>query len=115
MNPTGTACELISSSGDLERALKSKERLFVLFYASWCPFSQMFLPHFLDHADSHEHCYLRVPVDDKDDLVHKYSIGVYPTVLYFEKGKIVRRLDGVYHVGLNRGQLEAFVRQCGVP
>jgi hypothetical protein len=27
---------------DLEEALRSKGRVFVLFYASWCPFSQRF-------------------------------------------------------------------------
>jgi thiol-disulfide isomerase/thioredoxin len=105
-------CELLASSLDLEKALKSKERLFVLFYASWCPYSRMFLPVFLEHANSSEHCYLRVLTDDKDDLIDKYSIKVYPTVLFFEKGQIRKRLDGVFHVGLDKGQLEEFVLRC---
>jgi thiol-disulfide isomerase/thioredoxin len=82
----------------------------VLFYAAWCPFSQAFLPTYRQHAAAGEPCYVRILVDDGDALTEKYSIEVYPTVLYFEKGKVVKRLDGVYHRGLSKGQLEAFAR-----
>jgi hypothetical protein len=44
----------------------------------------------------------------------KYSIEVFPTVLFFEKGKLAKRLDGVYHRGLSQGQLEDFARLCAV-
>lgn len=110
---TTARCELINSAKDLDHALRSKERLFVLFYASWCPFSQKFLPVFLDHADNSEQCYLRILVDDEDDLVRRYSIDVYPTVIYFENGRVVKRLDGTYHRGLDRDLLKKFVQQCG--
>jgi thiol-disulfide isomerase/thioredoxin len=106
-------CELIESSEDLDDVLRSKERLFVLFYASWCPFSQRFLPVFLEHAENSEPCYKRILVDDADELVRRYSIEVYPTVLYFENGRVVKRLDGTYHEGLDRGRLKKFVQQCG--
>jgi thioredoxin-like negative regulator of GroEL len=96
----------------LEKAIRSKDRLTVLFYASWCPFSQRFLPDFLEHAEASDQCFMRVVVDDKDDLVRKYAIEVYPTVLFFHNGKVTKRLDGVFHVGLNKSQLEEFVKQC---
>ena len=35
-------------------------------------------------------------------------------VLFFEHGRVVRRLDGVYHRGLSQGQLEDFARRCAV-
>ena len=35
---------------NIEDVLKSKEKTFVLFYASWCPFSQRFLPIFKEYA-----------------------------------------------------------------
>jgi len=31
---------------NIDDVLGSKEKVFVLFYASWCPFSQRFLPIF---------------------------------------------------------------------
>ena len=108
-------CELLDSRESLDKILRTKDKLFVLFYASWCPFSQAFLPDFIDHAESDEPCYSRILVDDKDDLIRKYSIDVFPTVLYFEKGRVVKRLDGEFHVGLNKRQLKEFVQKCRVP
>jgi thiol-disulfide isomerase/thioredoxin len=106
------ACELIATSAELEEIIRTKERLFVLFYASWCPFSRMFLPVFVDHAEKGEPCYRRILVDQDDELVEKYRIDIYPTVLFFRKGKLAKRLDGTFHVGLNKGQLEEFVGSC---
>lgn len=105
-------CELIGRVEDLEKRIKEKDRLFVLFYASWCPFSQRFLPEFLDSAGQREECHVRVIVDDKDELIDRYQIEVYPTVLYFEKGQLERRLDGTSHVGLTGEQLQDFIEVC---
>jgi hypothetical protein len=37
---------------------------------------------------------------------------VVPTVLVFEKGKLVKRLDGLHGVGLSEKQLMDFVKTC---
>jgi thiol-disulfide isomerase/thioredoxin len=108
-------CVLVRSGEELEAVLRSKERLFVLFYASWCPFSQAFLKIYQEHAASGEPCYMRILVDDGDALATKYAIDVFPTVLYFENGRVTKRLDGEYHRGLSKGQLEDFNRRCAVP
>lgn len=112
--PKVDTCVLVGSAEELETVLRSRDRLFVLFYASWCPFSQVFLQTYRKHAVAGEPCYVRILVDDGDALTEKYAIEVFPTVLYFEKGKVVRRLDGVYHRGLSQGQLEDFARRCAV-
>jgi len=112
--PGADVCVLVQSPEELETAIKTRDRLMVLFYASWCPFSQAFLPTYRKHAAAGEPCYVRILVDDGDALTEKYSIEVYPTVLFFEKGKVVERLDGVYHRGLSKGQLEDFARRCAV-
>jgi thiol-disulfide isomerase/thioredoxin len=91
---------------DLDEALKAKPRVFVLFYASWCPFSQKFLPIFEKYArENPENC-LRIKTDDKAKLCEKYSVDVVPTVLLFEKGRVTRRLDGAPGAGLNEKQLK---------
>ncbi len=107
-------CVLVQGPAMLEEAIRSRDRLMVLFYASWCPFSQAFLPIYRKHAAAGEPCYLRILVDEGDALIEKYSIEVYPTILYFEKGKVVDRLDGIYHRGLSKDQLEDFARRCAV-
>ena len=113
-SPREDTCVLVQSPEELEATIKSRDRLMVLFYASWCPFSQAFLPTYRKRAAAGEPCYVRILVDDGDALTEKYSIEVYPTVLYFEKGKVVKRLDGVYHRGLSKGELEDFARRCAV-
>ena len=108
------ACVLIGSEAALEEAVRTRDRIMVLFYASWCPFSQAFLPTYREHAAAGDPCYARIIVDNGDPLVDKYGIEVFPTVLFFEGGKLLRRLDGVFHRGLTRGQLEDFARRCAV-
>ena len=90
---------------DLVEVLKSKDKAVVLFYASWCPFSQRFLPIFERYAKNKTLTCLRVVTDDKASLCEKYSVDVVPTVLLFEKGKVRKRLDGVSGVGLNEKEL----------
>jgi hypothetical protein len=68
----------------------------------------------MKHASAGEPCYMRIIVDDGDPVTERYGIEVFPTVLYFEKGRLAKRLDGVYHRGLTRGQLEDFASRCAV-
>lgn len=108
------ACILLGGPEDLDAAIGSREKLMVLFYAAWCPFSRAFLTTYLSHAAAGDPCYARLIVDDGDPLVEKYKIDVFPTVLFFEKGRLVHRLDGAYHRGLSEGQLKEFARRCAV-
>jgi thioredoxin 1 len=94
---------------DLDEALKSRGRVFVLFYASWCPFSQRFLPIFEKYARENPEKCLRAKTDDKAKLCEKYSVNIVPTVLLFENGKVAKRLDGAPGAGLNEKQLKTLV------
>jgi thiol-disulfide isomerase/thioredoxin len=91
---------------DIENVLKSKEKAFVLFYASWCPFSQRFLPIFEDYAKNNPQDCMSVVIDDKPDLCEKYEIDYYPTVLLFKNGNVKKRLDATPGVGLTKKQLQ---------
>ncbi len=105
-------CELLDGPRALEEAIRTRDRLYVLFYASWCPFSRAFLPEYVDCAKPGEPGYIRILCEDTDEHVKKYKIEVYPTVLYFEKGKVVHRLDGKHLAGLTRKALDQFVDTC---
>ena len=93
----------------LEETLKSKNKKVVLFYASWCPFSQRFLPTFEKYSKNRPDSCLRIVTDDKASLCEKYEVDVVPTVLVFEKGKVTKRLDGAAGIGLSEKQLLDFV------
>lgn len=90
---------------DLDSELESKDRAFVLFYASWCPHSQRFLPIFQEYAKSNPNECISVVIDDKPELCDKYLIDYYPTVILFRKGKVDKRLDATPGMGLSKAQL----------
>jgi len=91
---------------DIEKALRNKEKVFVLFYASWCPFSRRFLPIFEKYSETRPQSCMRVKIDDKAKLTEKYSVDVVPTVLVFEKGTVTKRLDGEPGAGLDEKQFK---------
>ena len=95
-----------AEKSNIDDVLKSKEKAFVLFYASWCPFSQRFLPIFEDYAKGNPQECISVVIDDKPDLCDKYAIEYYPTVLLFKKGKVEKRLDATPGLGLTKKQLK---------
>jgi thiol-disulfide isomerase/thioredoxin len=89
-----------------DEAFKSRNRAFVLFYASWCPYSQRFLPVFEEYAKMNPNECVSIMIDDKPDLCDKYAIDYYPTVLLFKKGTVEKRLDATPGVGLTKKQLK---------
>lgn len=97
---------------EIEKQLKSKDHVFVLFYESWCPFSQRFLPVFNRFAQTQSRECLKVVADYKPMLCDKFDIQVFPTVLFFENGKVTKRLDGQAGAGLTQTQLDDFAKNC---
>jgi len=85
--------------------INHKDEALVLFYATWCPFSQRFLPAFEEYAKGNPQACMSVIVDDRPDLCEEYAIEYYPTVLLFKKGKVHKRLDAEPGVGLTKKQL----------
>ena len=96
---------------ELENALRNKEKVFVLFYASWCPFSRRFLPIFEKYSETKPQSCMQVKIDDKAELTEKYSVDVVPTVLVFEKGTVTKRLDGEPGEGLNENQFKKLLTE----
>jgi thiol-disulfide isomerase/thioredoxin len=97
------SCALVNNEHDLKEILKVEDKVIALFYASWCPFSQRFLPIFQKHIEKEGRHFVMVQ-NDQETMVDQYSVKVYPTVLFFEKGIILKRLDGVLGVGLDEKQ-----------
>jgi thioredoxin 1 len=90
---------------NLDAVLKVKGRAFVLFYASWCHFSQQFLPIFERYAASEAQNCTCAKVDGNEGLCDKYLVESYPTVILFENGKILKRADAAPGKGLTEKQL----------
>ena len=94
----------------LNHILVTNESVLALFYASWCPFCRRFLPIFQEQEDRLNCESISVNIDDlMNPLWETYDIQVVPTVIYFRKEIVTRRLDGVLGIGLSRQQLETFL------
>ncbi len=94
---------------DVEEVLASKPKVYALFYASWCPHSQRFLPVFKEYAKSNPGQCIEIMIDFKENLCDKYDIEYYPTVLCFKDGKVMKRLDATPGLGLTKAQLQKLV------
>ena len=55
----------VSRSSSLGREIDGKDRVFVLFYTTWCPFSQRLLPVFEEYARGNPQEWMSVVVDDR--------------------------------------------------
>jgi thiol-disulfide isomerase/thioredoxin len=93
-----------SKEDNLEQILETKDKAYVLFYASWCPFSRRFLPIFEEYAKQHPQDCISIMIDFKPDLCNRYEVNYYPTVLLFKKGKVKTRLEATPGAGLTKKQ-----------
>ena len=107
-------CLLVDNEDDLNKILKSKDGIIALVYASWCPFCRKFLPIFMQYAEKEGRYFLRIE-DDQENIGDKYAVNVFPTVLFFEKGVVAKRLDGKPGVGLSEKELADFIELCPLP
>jgi thiol-disulfide isomerase/thioredoxin len=88
----------------------NKDRACVLFYATWCYFSQRFLPIFEKYAQLNPNECLSVIFDDKPNLCDEYAIEYYPTVILFKERTMDKRLDAKPGIGLSKKQLVEFTK-----
>ncbi len=110
---TTDKCIPVDDEHRLNEMLKTNERVIALFYASWCPFCALFLPIFQRRADAETEGLRFLTVkDDGESMGGNYSVEIVPTVLFFKKGNVSKRLDGVAGVGLNEKKLADFIQAC---
>jgi len=107
----------VDNKQDLKSQLKANDSVLALFYASWCPFCIGFVPFFDKKVVNFSFGkVIHVLLDDYDNpLWDNYSIEAVPTIIFFEKGKVCRRLDGKSGVGLTEKQLGVWLEEFKVP
>jgi thiol-disulfide isomerase/thioredoxin len=103
----------VDNRQDFNEELRKNEKVLAIFYASWCPYCVAFVPVFDKKAGNFTvGPVIHVLLDDYDNpLWDDYNIEVVPTVMFIEKGKVYRRLDGRLGVGLNEKQLVVWLDQ----
>ena len=83
-----------------------KEKTVVDFYATWCGPCKMLGPVFEEVANSSDIKFVKVDIDDHEDLCRKYGVMSVPTLILFEDGKEVKRNIGF----IPKEKLEEFIK-----
>lgn len=90
--------------------LRARDRVVVLYHAGWCGFSRRFLPLFEAAEGESSVPFARAdlshPLDPRWD---DQGILVVPSLVYYEHGEPLERLDGLRGIGLKAADLEAFL------
>lgn len=108
------SCAMVDNIRDLEQALARSPRVVAMVYVTWCPFCRKALPAFEKQGLTGEANLLLI-ADNEERVADLYGIDVFPTLVLFEKGTIVKRLDGKPGLGLNEEQIADFVASCAGP
>ncbi len=96
---------------ELEAAVQGK-RAVVLVHATWCPYCRAYRPVFEKATQGSDLEVIEAVVDDEENPIWSdYQVDIVPTVLFFEDGKVTRRLDGRPGVGLTKDELVAALGQ----
>ena len=72
-----------------------KEKVVVDFYATWCGPCKMLGPVFEElSTEINDIKFIKVDIDEHEDLCRKYKVMSVPTLIVFDKGKEVKRNIG---------------------
>ena len=89
-----------------------------MFYADWCPFCRKFKPIFETSANSPANTqrkFYESNIDDDDNpLWERFSINAVPTIIAFEKGKIISRRDAKMGIGLVKSDLDSIMKETNI-
>ena len=93
-----------------ELVLNSEKTVLVDFYGDWCPPCKMLAPIIEKVASENANenlVFVRVNVDDENDLSNKYGIQSIPTLVLIKNGKEVDRSIGY----IDKINIENFINQ----
>ena len=98
---------------ELDAELKKHKAVLAVFYASWCPFCAGFVRTFdKKAASSGFKSVIHVLLDDyNNQLWDDYEVTAVPTIIFFEDGKICKRLDGKLGIGLSDETFRKWIAQ----
>lgn len=94
-----------------EEVLKSEKPVLVDFWAPWCPPCVAMEPVLnmfaREHADKID--VVKVNIDENQAAPASYQIRSIPTMLVFEKGKVVKTMVGMKPKMVMEGELSSFI------
>ncbi len=103
----------VNNRQDLNVELKKNKNVLAVFYATWCFFCDRFVPIFNKKVASLGFKnVVHVLLDDYDNpLWDDYDVHAVPTIVYFEEGKVCKRLNGKIGIGLTEEEFKIWLHE----
>lgn len=80
-----------------EKVLESEAPVLVEFYAGWSGPGKLMHKYLLDLTGKYKDNLkvYSIPVEENSSIIKEYNIKAYPTLLFFNKGRIMEKIIGV--------------------
>uniref|UniRef100_A0A914DDG4 Thioredoxin n=1 Tax=Acrobeloides nanus TaxID=290746 RepID=A0A914DDG4_9BILA len=101
-----------NSQAEFDKLLANSKGKLVLvdFYATWCGPCKMMGPKFHKLADEFTNAvFIKVDIDENEDVASDYDIRVMPTFIFVKDGKTIDRFEGTNEEGL-RNMIESHIQ-----
>lgn len=92
---------------ELDDILKNNEKVFIDVWASWCMPCKIMSPIFAGISNKYEDIlFVRIELDEEDEVGEKLNVMSIPSFLYFENGELVNKKVGA----MPAAELEKMIR-----
>lgn len=92
---------------ELDDILNNNEKVFIDVWASWCMPCKIMSPVFAGISDKYEDIlFVRIELDEEDEVGEKLNVMSIPSFLYFENGELVNKKVGA----MPADELEKMIR-----
>lgn len=91
-----------------EKEIRNNEKVLVDFYATWCPPCKALSPILeVTEKENTDIKFLKINVDDEQDLAIKYGIMSVPTLVFIKNGEPVDKSIGL----ISKNELKEFIEK----
>lgn len=93
------------------KVLNIEKKTLVFFYASWCPYCTNFKPTFEETNLNDVRKMAALLDEDENPLWDRFNIEAVPTIIAFQKDKIIARRDAKRNIGLTKRDMESIINE----
>ncbi|KAM9916462.1 hypothetical protein OXX59_009953 [Metschnikowia pulcherrima] len=93
----------VTSTSEFQEALKHNGLVVVDFFATWCGPCKMIAPMVDKFATQYTGAkFIKVDVDELQEVAQEYEISSMPTFLLFKEGKVIQKVIGANPAALKQ-------------